>query len=90
VLCPFHYFCFVYCNISWRPESSFRDAGQYVTVTAFPFSVLLETFVSAVVKLAVLLSFPQLLYSKVMLFIERECTVGTATVKTFCIYQMLG
>ena len=66
VPCPFHYFCFVCFSVSCRPKSRFRDAGQYLTVTAFPFSVLLETFDSAVFKLAVLFSCPQLLHSKVL------------------------
>ena len=53
---PLHSLQFVYCSLSWRPKNRFRYAGQYLTVTAFPFSVLLETFGSPVVKLAVLLS----------------------------------
>jgi len=57
-LCPVRFIHFDLFIVSYpgRPESRFRDAGQYLTVTASPFNVLLETFGSAVVKLAVLLS----------------------------------
>ena len=60
-ICPVHFIHFSLFIVAYREclESRFRYAGQYeyFTVTAFPFSVLLETFGSAVVKLAVLLSF---------------------------------
>jgi len=57
-LCPVRFIIFYLFIVSYpeRPESRFRDAGQYLTVTAPPFNVSLETFGGAVVKLAVLLS----------------------------------
>jgi hypothetical protein len=57
LLCPVHFIIFYLFIVAYpgRPEIRFKYAGQYVTVTVFPFSVLLETFGSAVVKLAVLL-----------------------------------
>ena len=70
-----------------RPESRFRDAGHYLTVTASPFKVLLETFGGAVVKLAVLLSLSAAVAQYSNIALELECNLGTATLKTFCIYQ---
>jgi hypothetical protein len=58
LICPVHFIHFILFIVAYpeRLESPFRYAWQYLTVTAFPFSVLLETFGSPVVKLAVLLS----------------------------------
>jgi len=57
-LCPVRFISIYLFILSYpgRPESRFRDAGQYLTVTAPPFNVSLETFGDAVVKLDVLLS----------------------------------
>ena len=91
-LCPvlFIHFDLFILSYPGRPESRFRDAGQYLTVTASPFDVLLETFGGAVVKLAVLLSLSAAVAQYSNIALELECNLGTATLKTFCIYQKVG
>ena len=88
-LCPVLFIHFDLFIVSYpgRPESRFRDAGQYLTVTASPFNVLLETLGGAVVKLAVLLSLSAAVAQYSNIALELECNLGTATLKTFCIYQ---
>ena len=88
-LCPVLFIHFDLFIVSYpgRPESRFRDAGQYLTVTASPFKVLLETFSGVVVKLAVLLSLSAAVAQYSNIALELRCNLSTATLKKFCIYK---